>query len=66
MTFSGPDLPVGTDISFAANHQQWLVIEKNKATRHIRFMPEEYEEDNVKLKAMLREWAEKNGIVFGA
>lgn len=64
MTFSGPELPVGTYNSFAENRQHWMVIEKNKASRHIRFSPEEYEEDEVKLKAKLRDWAEKNGIKF--
>ena len=64
MTFSGPDLPVGTMISLTENRQQWLVIEKNKAARHMRFDPEEYEEDEVKLKSMLQKWAEKNGIKF--
>ena len=65
MTFSGPNLPVGTMISFTNNCQQWLVIEKNKATRHIRFSPDEYEEDKAKLKDKLREWAEEQGIKFG-
>ena len=65
MTFSGPNLPVGTMISFTNNCQQWLVIEKNKATRHIRFSPDEYEEDKAKLKDKLREWAERNGLEFG-
>ncbi|MBO4531748.1 MAG: hypothetical protein J5767_14045, partial [Paludibacteraceae bacterium] len=65
MTFSNPDLPVGTDVSFAENRQHWMVIEKNKASRHIRFNPDEYTEDETKLKNMLREWAEKEGIKFG-
>ena len=65
MTFSGPDLPVGTMISLTENRQQWLVIDKNKATRHIRFSPDEYEEDEAKFKVMLRDWAEKKRIVFG-
>lgn len=65
MTFSGPNLPVGTMITFTNNCQQWLVIEKNKATRHIRFSPDEYEEDKAKLKDKLREWAERNGLEFG-
>ena len=65
MTFSGPNLPVGTDISFADTKQSWTVIAKNKAARHVRFDPEEYEEDEAKIKAMLRDWAEKNGIEFG-
>lgn len=65
MTFSGPDLPVGTDISFADTKQRWTVIAKNKAVRHVRFDPEEYEEDEAKIKVKLREWAEKSGVVFG-
>ena len=64
MTFSGPDLPAGTMISLTENRQQWLVIEKNKAARHVRFDPEEYEEDEAIIKAKLREWAEKNGVEF--
>ena len=64
MTFSGPDLPVGTDISFADTKQNWTVIAKNKAVRHVRFDPEEYEKDEAKIKAMLRDWAEKSGVVF--
>lgn len=32
MTFSGPELPVGTYNSFAENRQHWMVIEKNKAS----------------------------------
>ena len=65
MTFSGPDLPVGTDISFADTKQRWTVIAKNKAARHVRFDPEEYEEDEAKIKDMLLEWAEERGIKFG-
>ncbi len=65
MTFSGPDLPVGTEISFVDNSQHWMIIEKNKATRHIRFNPDEYEEDKEKLRNKLRDWAERNGFVFG-
>ena len=65
LTFSGPDLPVGTRFSFAENSQCWTVFEKNKAARHIRFSVDEYEEDNERLKAKLRAWAENNGIEFG-
>lgn len=65
ITFSGPDLPVGTELSFPEINQRWTVIAKNKAARHVRFEPEEYEEDEAKLKAKLHEWAEKSGIVFG-
>ncbi len=65
LTFSGSDLPVGRTFSFPENSQGWKVIKKNKAARHIRFSPDEYEEDETKLKAKLREWAEKNGIRFG-
>ena len=65
MKFSGPDLPAGTDISFADTKQRWTVIAKNKAVRHVRFDPEEHEEDEAKIKAKLREWAEKSGVVFG-
>ena len=64
MTFSGPDLPVGPDISFADTTQRWTVIAKNKAARHVRFDPEEFEEDEAKIKVKLRDWAEKSGVVF--
>ena len=64
MTFTGPDLPVGTELLFPEIYQRWTVIAKNKAARHVRFNPEEHEEDEAQLKAKLREWAEKSGIVF--
>ena len=65
VTFSGPDLPVETRITFPETSLTLTVIEKHKATCHIRFMPEEYEEDKAKIKAMLLEWAEERGIKFG-
>lgn len=65
LTFTGSDLPVGTRFSFPDNSKCWYVIEKNKAAYHIRFNVDEYEEDEAKLKAKLRVWAEENGIRFG-
>ncbi len=65
MTFTGPDLPIGADLTFPEIGQTWTVIAKNKAALRVRFDPEEYEEDEAKLKAKLHEWAEKSGIVFG-
>ena len=64
LTFTGSELPVGMTFSFPENSQGWKVINKNKAARHIRFLPEEYTENEEILKSMLREWAEKNGIKF--
>ena len=64
LTFTGSELPVGRTFSFPENSQGWKVIAENKAARHIRFSPDEYTEDKTKLKNMLREWAEKNGIKF--
>lgn len=64
MTFSGPELPVGTEITFAGTTRRWKVIAKNKAAYPIRFNPEEYEEDEAKIKVKLSEWAEKSGVVF--
>lgn len=65
LTFTGSELPIGKTFSFPHNSQGWKVIKKNKAARHIRFKPDEYTEDEAKLKTMLREWAENNGIKFG-
>lgn len=64
LTFTSSELPVGRMFSIPENSQGWKVIAENKAARHIRFSPDEYEEDEVKLKAKLRAWAEKNGIKF--
>ena len=62
ITFSGPDLPVGTLISLTENSTSWTVIAKGKAARHVRFCPDEYEEDKAKLKVKLRDWAENKSI----
>jgi hypothetical protein len=64
MTFSGPELPVGTEITFAGTTRRWKVIAKNKAAYPIPFNPEEYEEDKAKIKVKLSEWAVKSGVVF--
>ena len=62
LTFIGSELPVGRTFSITENSQGWKVITDNKAARHIRFSPDEYEEDKAKLKVKLRDWAEKNSI----
>ena len=67
LTLSDCDLPVGTEfeISKPESVSKWTVFIKNKAFSMTCFEPDEYTEDEVKLKAMLREWAENNGIMFG-
>ena len=65
LTFSCSDLQVGSEFYIPETSQRWKVITNNKAARHIRFSPDEYEEDKTKLKNKLREWAENNGIKFG-
>jgi hypothetical protein len=67
LTLSDCDLPVGTEyvISKPEGVSKWTVFIKNKAFSMMCFEPDEYTEDEVKLKSMLREWAENNGIKFG-
>ena len=67
LTLSDCDLPVGTEfeISKPEGVSKWTVFIKNKAFSMMCFDPDEYTEDEVKLKSMLREWAENNGIKFG-
>ena len=67
LTLSDCNLPVGTEfeISKPESVSKWTVFIKNKAFSMTCFEPDEYTEDEVKLKAMLREWAENNGINFG-
>ena len=67
LTLSDCDLPVGTEfeISRPESVSKWTVFIKNKAFSMMCFDPDEYTEDEVKLKSMLREWAENNGIKFG-
>ena len=67
LTLSDCDLPVGTEfeISKPESVSKWTVFIKNKAFSMMCFDPDEYTEDEVKLKSMLREWAENNGIKFG-
>ena len=67
LTLSDCDLPVGTEfvISKPEGVSKWTVFIKNKAFSMTCFEPDEYTEDEVKLKSMLREWAENNGIKFG-
>ena len=67
LTLSDCDLPVGTEfeISRPEGVSKWTVFINNKAFSMTCFDSDEYTEDEVKLKAMLREWAENNGIKFG-
>ena len=67
LTLSDCDLPVGTEfvISKPEGVSKWTVFIKNKAFSMTSFEPDEYTEDEVKIKSMLREWAENNGIKFG-
>ena len=67
LTLSDCNLPVGTEfeISKPESVSKWTVFIKNKAFSMMCFDPDEYTEDEVKLKSMLREWAENNGIKFG-
>ena len=67
ITLSGSELPVGSTFYIPGTSwpSEWSVIKENKASGVTCFEPDEYTEDEVKLKAMLREWAENNGIVFG-
>ena len=67
LTLSDCDLPVGTEfeISRPESVSKWTVFIKNKAFSMTCFEPDEYTEDEVKLKTMLREWAENKGIKFG-
>lgn len=67
LALSNCDLPVGTEfvISKPEGVSKWTVFIKNKVFSMTSFEPDEYTEDEVKLKSMLREWAENNGIKFG-
>lgn len=67
ITLSGSELPVGNSIHIPGpdGPSEWIVIKENKASGVTCFDPDEYTEDEVKLKSMLREWAENNGIKFG-
>ncbi len=66
LTLSDCNLPVGTEfeISKPESVSKWTVFIKNKAFSMTCFEPDEYTEDEVKLKSMLREWAENSGIKF--
>ena len=67
LTLSNCDLPVGTEfvISKPEGVSKWTVFMKNIAFSMTSFEPDEYTEDEVKIKSMLREWAENSGIKFG-
>ena len=71
LTLSDCDLPVGTEFeiskpeSVSKSVSKWTVFINNKAFSMTCFEPDEYTEDEVKLKSMLREWAENSGIKFG-
>lgn len=71
LTFSSSELPVGTEFYLHDNNlindytNSWYVFTKDKAFGIARFDPNEYTDDEVKLKSMLREWAKNIGIKFG-
>ena len=71
LTFSCSELPIGAEFYLHENKnindytESWYVFAKNKAIGIAKFDPDEYTEDEVKLKSMLREWAENKGIKFG-
>jgi len=64
LTFSGPDLPIGTAFSLSLGDPRWRVFAKNKAFCRVRFNPDECGcEATTKIK--YRHWAESHGIIFG-
>ena len=67
LTLSDCNLPVGTEIEISrpGGSSKWELFAKDKAFSMTSFAPDEFTEDETKLKNMLREWAEKNGIEFG-
>ena len=67
LTLSGAVLPKGVSMRIPCGRRKtaWRIFAENKAFSVLRFPAEEYEEDEGKLKTMLREWAENNGIKFG-
>lgn len=67
ITLYGSELPVDSTFHIPGPNgpSEWNVIKENNASGVICFDPDEYTEDEVKLKSMLREWAENNGIKFG-
>ena len=67
LTLSDCNLPVGTEIEISrpCGYSKWELFAKDKAFSMTSFAPDEFTEDETKLKNMLREWAEKNGIEFG-
>jgi len=67
LTLSDCNLPVGTEfeISRPCGSSKWELFAKDKSFSMASFAPDEFTEDETKLKNMLREWAEKNGIEFG-
>lgn len=67
LTLSGCNIPIGTQFNIPLTEDGWsfaFVFAKDKACGITSFEPDEYTEDEAKLKNMLHDWAEKNGIVF--
>lgn len=68
LTLSGCDIPIGTGFNIPLTEDGWtfvFVFAKDKVCGMTSFDPDEYTKDETKLKNMLHDWAEKNGIKFG-
>ena len=64
LTFSGPDLPIGTVFSLGLGDPAWRVFAENKAYCRVRFNTDEYGH-KATTKIKYRQWAENHGIKFG-
>ena len=67
ITFSDLDLPVGSDVWFFNPEvpSHWYIFEKNRGIYRIPFKADKYTVDEIKLKLLIREWAQSVGIEFG-
>ena len=67
LTLSDCNLPVGTEFEIprTGGVSKWTIFVKDKAFSMTSFDPDEYTEDEAKLKVLLRKWADSNGIKFG-